>query len=86
MKYLKAQSVLPKEVIAIIQEFIDGEFVYIPRKEGKQRSWGEKSGAKDSLKERNCQIYNMLIDKLRTICYRRLKGETIWLAGNYEWS
>ncbi len=62
MKYLKAQSVLPKEVIAIIQEFIDGEFVYIPRKEGKQRSWGEKSGAKDSLKERNCQIYKDYIN------------------------
>ncbi|MDF2988313.1 MAG: hypothetical protein K0R50_3823 [Eubacterium sp.] len=57
MKYLKAHSVLPKEVIAIIQEFIDGELVYIPRKDGRQRSWGEKSGAKDSLKERNCQIY-----------------------------
>ncbi len=57
MKYLKAQNVLPKEVITIIQEFIDGEFIYIPRKDGQQRAWGEKSGAKKSLKERNQQIY-----------------------------
>ncbi|EMS69854.1 CD3324 family protein [Ruminiclostridium cellobioparum] len=57
MKYLKAQNVLPKEVITIIQEFIDGEFIYIPRKDGQQRAWGEKSGARNSLKERNRQIY-----------------------------
>ncbi len=58
MRYLKAQNVLPKEVIAIIQEFIDGEFVYIPRKDGEQKSWGEKSGTKDSLKKRNNNIFN----------------------------
>jgi len=58
MRYLKAQTVLPKEVIAIIQEFIDGEFVYIPRKYGEHRSWGENNGTKDSLKERNNQIFN----------------------------
>ena len=58
MRYLRAQDVLPKEVIAIIQEFIDGEFVYIPRKDGNQKSWGEKSGAKDSLKNRNKNIFN----------------------------
>ena len=57
MKYLKAQNVLPKEIITIIQEFIDGEFIYIPRKDGQQRAWGEKSGTKKSLKERNHQIY-----------------------------
>ena len=57
MKYIKAQKVLPEEVIRIIQQYIDGEFVYIPRKDGKQKAWGEKSGAKDSLKERNKQIF-----------------------------
>lgn len=57
MRYLKAQNVLPEEIISIIQQFVDGEFVYIPRKSGKQRSWGEKSGTKDTLKERNNQIF-----------------------------
>lgn len=58
MKYIKAQNVLPEEVIELIQKYVDGEFVYIPRKEGKQKAWGEKSGAKDSLRERNNQIYS----------------------------
>ena len=58
MKYVKAQNVLPEEVIELIQKYVDGEFVYIPRKDGKQKSWGESSGTKDSLKERNKQIYS----------------------------
>jgi len=57
MRYLKAKNVLPEDVISIIQQFVDGEFVYIPRKSGEQRSWGEKSGTKDSLEERNNQIF-----------------------------
>ncbi len=57
MKYQKAQNVLPEEVIKIIQEFIDGEFIYIPRKDGQQKAWGEKSGTKHSLMARNTQIY-----------------------------
>lgn len=58
MKYIKAQSVLPEKVIQLIQEYVDGEFIYIPRKDGKQKAWGENSGTKESLKERNRQIYS----------------------------
>ncbi len=62
MKYLKAQSVLPKEIIIKIQEFIDGEFIYIPRKDGQQRAWGEKSGTKINLQKRNREIYTDYIN------------------------
>ena len=57
MKYIKAIDVLPKEVLEIIQEYIDGEYLYIPRKRENHKSWGEKSGIKNSLKIRNNQIY-----------------------------
>lgn len=57
MKYVKAQNVLPEEVIKLIQKYVDGEFIYIPRKDGKQKAWGEKSGARESLGKRNSQIY-----------------------------
>ncbi len=57
MKYIKAQNVLPAEVIRIIQQYVDGEFIYVPRKEGRQKAWGEKSGARNSLSERNSRIY-----------------------------
>ncbi len=32
MKYIKATDVLPVEILEIIQEYIDGEYIYIPRK------------------------------------------------------
>lgn len=57
MKYIKAQKVLPEEIIKIIQKYVDGEFIYIPRKDGRQKAWGENSGARKSLEERNRQIY-----------------------------
>ena len=62
MKYVKAQNVLPEEVIKIIQEYIDGEFIYIPRKDGQQKAWGEKSGTRDSLKSRNSSIYKKYME------------------------
>jgi len=57
MRYLKADKVLPEEIVVIIQEFVDGEFLYIPRKDGEKRSWGEKNGTKDSLRKRNNEIF-----------------------------
>jgi Mor family transcriptional regulator len=57
MKYIKAQDVLPDELIKILQEYVDGDYLYIPRKDGEKRTWGEKSGARRLLKERNLEIY-----------------------------
>ena len=57
MKYIKAIDVLPKEVIEIIQEYIDGEYLYVPRKDENHKSWGENSGIKKSLKIRNNEIF-----------------------------
>lgn len=57
MKYAKAENILPAQIIEIIQNYIDGEYLYIPRKKGNEKSWGEKSGTKDVLKARNEEIY-----------------------------
>lgn len=57
MKYLKAHKVLPPEMIELIQQFVDGQFLYIPRKNGEKKSWGENSGTKNALKDRNALIY-----------------------------
>ena len=32
MSYIKAESVLPQNIIEIIQQYIDGENIYIPKK------------------------------------------------------
>lgn len=58
MKYKKAQEILPKHIIEILQEYVDGEYLYIPIKSSKKKSWGEKSGFKKELSERNRDIFN----------------------------
>ncbi|WP_338595547.1 CD3324 family protein [Clostridium baratii] len=62
MSYKKTQDVLPEEILKIIQEYIDGEYIYIPRKNENHKSWGEKSGIKDSLKIRNNEIYKKYLN------------------------
>ena len=57
MKYVKAIDVLPQEIIEIIQNYVDGEYLYIPRKNDNKKSWGEKSGIKNILKERDYEKY-----------------------------
>ena len=57
MKYIKALDVLPEEIIKIIQEYIDGEYLYVPRKDENHKSWGENSGIKKNLKIRNNEIF-----------------------------
>ena len=33
MRYQKANEILPVELVELIQDYIDGEYVYIPRKQ-----------------------------------------------------
>ncbi|WPC43715.1 CD3324 family protein [Clostridium sp. JS66] len=62
MKHLKAQDVLPEEIVKIIQKYVDGEYLYIPRKNENHKAWGEKSGIKSILKLRNREIYKKYIN------------------------
>ncbi len=57
MKYRNAYNILPVDIVKIIQEYVDGEYLYIPRKEEEQKKWGEQSGSRDTLKRRNEEIY-----------------------------
>lgn len=58
MKYEKAQNILPQDIIELIQQYVDGGYLYIPRKSESKKSWGENSGIKISLKKRNNEIFN----------------------------
>ena len=57
MGYKKSTKLLPSELIEIIQEYVDGETVYIPRKTEKRKKWGESTGSHLSLEDRNAEIY-----------------------------
>lgn len=56
MGYIRAEDILPEEVIELIWQYVDGELLYIPRK-GKKRCWGSRTGIRDSLRQRNDSIY-----------------------------
>ena len=62
MAYIKAENVLPEEIISLIQQYVDGECLYIPRKSGNEKSWGEKNGTRKSLKHRDSEIYSKYIN------------------------
>lgn len=62
MKYVKAQDVLPEEIIEILQKYVDGKYLYIPRKNENQKSWGENSGIRKSLNARNTEIFKKYKD------------------------
>lgn len=49
MSYVKADEVLPQNIIAIIQQYIDGESIYIPKRNNTRAKWGKKSGIKKNL-------------------------------------
>lgn len=42
MGYIKAWEILPKDIIKQIQQYIDGEVIYIPKLEENRKSWGGK--------------------------------------------
>ena len=74
MKYVKAQDVLPEELIKLLQNYIDGSYIYIPKKNGSHKAWGENSGIRSALKIRNKEIYikyknGMSIDTLSSEYY-----------------
>ena len=58
MSYIKAEAILPEELIRQIQEYADGMYIYIPRKPGTRHAWGQKTDYKAELKARNDRIRN----------------------------
>ncbi|WP_100404275.1 CD3324 family protein [Bacillus solitudinis] len=57
MKYYNTENVLPEKLITLIQEYIDGGYIYIPKKQETHKAWGEKSGTKSYLRKRNQTIF-----------------------------
>ena len=65
MRYVNAQDILPKDILALMQEYVDGAYIYIPRKDGNRKSWGDNTRSKTETRERNAQIYAQYKSGLR---------------------
>lgn len=76
MSYIKAEEILPEDLIRRIQQYCDGMSIYIPRREENRRAWGCGTTYRQELRQRN--------ERIRADAAR---GETVSaLAGRYHLS
>ena len=62
MSYIKATDVLPQELLDLIQRYVEGEYIYIPKKECNRKLWGETTKSKKETFVRNKDIYKIYKD------------------------
>ena len=56
MSYKKAVDVLPNGLLRAVQQYIDGEYIYIPRKEDRKQAWGANTQTRKTRQARNLEI------------------------------
>ncbi len=56
MSYKKASDVLPRSLLSAVQRYIDGEYLYIPRKDDNKLAWGANTRTRETLRTRNREI------------------------------
>lgn len=61
MGYRRAEEILPSEVIELIQQYVDGENIYIPRKEKQRKEWGQNTRIREEIRIRNAGIYEAFL-------------------------
>ena len=57
MGYVRAEDILPKEILELVQQYADGQTIYVPRKSECHKSWGAGTETKNSLMLRNSKMY-----------------------------
>lgn len=56
MKYINAKNLLPDALVKELQSYIQGGYLYVPADQAQQKRWGEASGYRQELQQRNRQI------------------------------
>lgn len=56
MHYKNGGLILPPDLLNQVQEYIQGEVIYVPKKGLERAGWGQKNGARTALRERNREI------------------------------
>lgn len=58
MSYIRAEFILPKEILELIQEYADGQIIYIPRKTNNHKNWGDNTDTRKQIDQRDYEIYH----------------------------
>ena len=56
MKYINAAMLLPDELVKELQGYIRGGYIYVPAVHEQRKCWGELSGYRKELHQRNSRI------------------------------
>lgn len=56
MDYLNGKVIIPPELLEQLQEYVQGNLIYIPKKSEGRAGWGEKNGARTAIMGRNNSI------------------------------
>lgn len=56
MRYLNATQILPTQLLEQVQQYVDGEYLYIPRLPGHKQNWGSNTATRQELPQRNSAI------------------------------
>ena len=86
MKYINANEILPVRLVEELQEYMQAGYIYVPAKAEQHKSWGELSGYRKELENRNKKIileykqgasmenladfYHLSVYAIRKIIYR----------------
>lgn len=62
MSYENARDIFPEEILELIQQYADGKFIYIPKKDENKMAWGELTKSKEELLSRNTEIYKEYLE------------------------
>ncbi|TLS36874.1 CD3324 family protein [Pseudalkalibacillus caeni] len=86
MQYKNGKEVFPPNLLKELQNYIEGELIYIPKKSDQRARWGELSGSRKLITKRNEEIfqnykegytfkelekkYHLSIESIRKIIYK----------------
>ena len=87
MKYRNANEILPAGLVEELQKYMQAGYIYIPAKTKAHKSWGELSGYRKELEDRNkkivsdyrqgvpveelAELYHLSVYAIRKIIYQK---------------
>ncbi len=62
MSYVKADYVLPRDLLEMVQEYADGQYLYIPKKICNRKEWGSNTNIRNEVRQRDQEIFEKYRD------------------------
>jgi Mor family transcriptional regulator len=91
VNYRNGKEFLPSQLLSQLQEFVEGELIYIPRKNEQRAGWGVVNGTRTKIEARNREIrqlfqagfsvrelsgrYHLSEDSIRKVLQKQVRSE-----------